>query len=62
MIQKSVDEILTKFELWRKSQGLTQREVAEILKVARTHLNKVVNKRTLPSIQLLNRMEQMMDK
>ena len=61
MIQKSVNEILTQFELWRKFQGLTQREAAETLGVARTHLNKVVNKRTSPSIQLLERMENLMN-
>lgn len=61
MIQKSVNEILTQFEIWRKSRGLTQREAAEILEIARTYLNKVVNKRTSPSIQLLERMEQMIN-
>jgi len=61
MIQKSVNDILNQFELWRKSQKLTQREAAEILKITRTHLNKVLNKRTAPSIQLLDRMEELMN-
>ena len=61
MIQKSVNDILNQFELWRKSQDLTQREAAEILKITRTHLNKVLNKRTAPSIQLLKRMEELMN-
>ena len=61
MIQKSVNDILNQFELWRKSQDLTQREAAEILKITRTHLNKVLNKRTAPSIQLLDRMEELMN-
>lgn len=60
MIQKSVNDILNQFELWRKNQKLTQRDAAEILKITRTHLNKVLNKRTAPSIQLLDRMEELM--
>lgn len=60
MIQNSVNDILIQFELWRKNQNLTQREVAETLNITRSHLNKVLNKRTSPSIQLLNKMEELM--
>jgi len=61
MLQTSVSKILTDFELWRKSQGLTQQEVAEKLDVTRPHLNKVLNQKTLPSIQLLEKMEKMIN-
>ena len=61
MLQTSVSKILTDFELWRKSQGLTQQEVAEKLDVTRPHLNKVLNQKTPPSIQLLEKMEKMIN-
>ena len=62
MITNSVKKILVDFERWRESQGKTQREISEELGITRTHYNKVVNDRTAPSLQLLDRMEKMMNR
>lgn len=47
--------MVTKITEIRKQQGITQTELAERLKIDRTHLNKVENGKVRPSTRLLER-------
>lgn len=42
--------------------NLSQGAAAEQIKISRTHLNKILNGREIPSVALLKRMEEVMDK
>ena len=53
-----LDKLLTDFEKWRKDQGYTQKEISEELHITRSHLNKVLNKKTNPSLQLMQKLEE----
>ena len=53
-----LDKLFIDFERWRNSQGLTQQQIADELGITRSHLNKVLNKRTPPSIQLIQKLEE----
>ena len=59
MIQ--TDEYLEKLfkDFYKKLDniGMNQSEAAEILKVTRSHLNKVINKKTDPSLKLIQNLE-----
>ena len=59
MIQ--TDEYLEKLfkDFYKKLDniGMSQSEAAEILKVTRSHLNKVINKKTDPSLKLIQNLE-----
>jgi DNA-binding XRE family transcriptional regulator len=57
----NVKEICDHFINWMWKNGYTQQEVAKILEVSRSHLNKVINGRTNPSIYLLEKMEKLME-
>lgn len=57
MIQNIIDE----FKLYMKEMGWTQGEAAEEIQISRTHLNKVLNGREMPSMALLKRMEDKMN-
>ena len=41
--------------------SLTQGQAAELIKISRTHLNKVLNGRETPSMALLMRIEKAME-
>lgn len=54
-------QLLKDFEQWRKNTNYTQKEVAEqLLYITRSHLNKVLNGKTAPSLYLIQRMEEVM--
>lgn len=57
----NVKEICDRFINWMWKNGYTQQEVAKILEVSRSHLNKVINGKTNPSIYLLEKMEKLME-
>ena len=40
-----------------KNIGMSQQEAADKLEITRSHLNKVINKRTTPSLKLIQDME-----
>jgi len=40
-----------------KNIGMSQQEAADRLEITRSHLNKVINKRTTPSLKLIQDME-----
>lgn len=51
--------LLINFEQWRKNTNYTQKEVAEqLLHITRSHLNKVLNGKTTPSLYLIQKMEE----
>ena len=56
LIQKIIDE----FKQYMSIHNLTQGEAAELINISRTHLNKVLNGREIPSMALLMRMEECM--
>jgi transcriptional regulator with XRE-family HTH domain len=55
------EDILNKlffdFKQKLKNIGMSQQEAADELKITRSHLNKVINKRTAPSLKLIKDME-----
>ena len=55
------EDILNKlffdFKQKLKNVGMSQQEAADELKITRSHLNKVINKRTTPSLKLIKDME-----
>ena len=53
-----LNKLLRDFEKWRKDQGYTQKEISEELHITRSHLNKVLNKKTNPSLQLIQKLEE----
>lgn len=57
----NVKEICNNFINWIWRKGYTQQEVAKILNISRSHLNKVINGKTNPSIYLLEKIEQLME-
>ena len=55
-------QLLKNFEKWRKDTNYTQKEVAEqLLHITRSHLNKVLNEKTPPSLYLIQKMEEVMN-
>ena len=48
---------MTNIEKALKDIGMSQQEAADILEITRSHLNKVINRRTTPSIKLIQDME-----
>lgn len=57
----NIKEICNNFIDWMRIKGYTQQEVAEILNISRSHLNKVINGKTNPSIYLLEKIEKLME-
>ena len=54
-------QLLKDFEQWRNNANYTQKEVAEqLLHITRSHLNKVLNGKTAPSLYLIQKMEEVM--
>lgn len=56
-----IQEIIDKFKLYMNKMGWTQGKAAEEIHISRTHLNKVLNGREVPSMALLKRMEDTMN-
>jgi len=50
-----------KFRNWCIHHNLRQIDAAEQLDITRSHLNKVLNEKTAPSIQLLEAMMKLME-
>lgn len=59
MIQTAeiLDKLFLDFKKKINDLGMNQQEAAEQLNVTRSHLNKVINKRTTPSLKLIQDME-----
>ena len=56
-IQNSIDSFLNEFELFLSKQKITVTAAAEEIGVTRSHLSKVIHKRTSPSVELLEKMD-----
>lgn len=56
-----IQEIIDRFKEFMDKMGWTQGEAAEEIHISRTHLNKVLNGREVPSMALLMRMEERMN-
>lgn len=50
-----------RFKQWCDTHNLRQVDAAEQLNITRSHLNKVLNERTAPSIKLLEAMVKLME-
>ena len=56
LIINNLSDFLFQFREWYENRNMRQIDVAEKLEITRSHLNKVLNEKTQPSIKLLNRM------
>ena len=52
-----LNKLFFDFKQKLKKIGMSQQEAADELKITRSHLNKVINKRTTPSLKLIKDME-----
>ena len=52
-----LNKLFFDFKQKLKNIGMSQQEAADELKITRSHLNKVINKRTTPSLKLIKNME-----
>lgn len=52
-----LNKLFLDFKQKLKKIGMSQQEAADELKITRSHLNKVINKRTTPSLKLIKDME-----
>lgn len=52
-----LNKLFFDFKQKLKKIGMSQQEAADKLKITRSHLNKVINKRTTPSLKLIKDME-----
>lgn len=55
--QETLDNLFRDFKKKLENIGMNQGEAAEQLHITRSHLNKVINKRTDPSLKLIQEME-----
>ena len=55
--QETLNNLFRDFKKKLENTGINQREAAEQLHITRSHLNKVINKRTDPSLKLIQEME-----
>ena len=55
-----IEEIINKYIKFYPQHFKNQGEAAEALKISRSHFNKIINKRDIPSLSLLMRMEEKM--
>ena len=55
--QETLDNLFRDFKQKLENIGMNQGEAAEQLHITRSHLNKVINKRTDPSLKLMQEME-----
>lgn len=56
-----IDAIIDKYIRFMHKTYTTQKDAAEDLNISRSHLNKIINKRDVPSLSLLRRMELKME-
>lgn len=56
-----IQVIIERFKQYMEDNNLTQGEAAELVNISRTHLNKVLNGREVPSMALLMRIEKAME-
>ena len=56
-----IEEVIERYKLFMEKNYLTQGEAAKDLKISRSHLNKIINRRDNPSTTLLIRMEKIME-
>lgn len=56
-----IQVIIERFKQYMEDNNLTQGEAAELVDISRTHLNKVLNGREMPSMALLMRIEKAME-
>ena len=56
-----IQTIIDRFKKYMADNSLTQGQAAELIKISRTHLNKVLNGRETPSMALLMRIEKAME-
>ena len=56
-----IQEIINRFKEYMNKMEWTQGKAAEEIHISRTHLNKVLNGREIPSMALLMRMEEKMN-
>lgn len=52
-----LNKLFTDFKQKLKNMGMSQQEAADRLEITRSHLNKVINKRTTPSLKLIQNIE-----
>lgn len=55
-----IPNFLLEFRKWYENRNIRQEDIAEQLGVTRWHLSKVLNQRTMPSLKLLDKMEEAM--
>ena len=55
--QETLDNLFRDFKKKLENTGMNQGEAAKQLYITRSHLNKVINKRTDPSLKLIQEME-----
>lgn len=55
-----IEEIIEKWIIFMNNHYKTQTEAAEALGICRSHLNKIIHKKALPSVALMSRMEEKM--
>jgi hypothetical protein len=56
LIEEIINKYIKFWPLYFKNQG----EAADALNISRSHFNKIINKRDVPSLSLLMRMENKM--
>ena len=56
-----IEEVIERYKLFMEKNYTTQGEAAKDLKISRSHLNKIINRRDNPSTTLLIRMEKIME-
>lgn len=61
LFTKPLPDFFTRFKQWCDIHNLRQVDAAEQLNITRSHLNKVLNERTAPSIKLLEAMVKLME-
>ena len=55
--EDALNQLFKDFKEKIKKMEISQQEAAEQLSITRSHLNKVINKRTTPSLKLIQDME-----
>ena len=55
-----IEEIINKYHRFMNMHYKSQGDAADDLKISRSHLNKIINRRDNPSLALLMRMENKM--
>ncbi len=61
LFTEPLPDFFTRFKQWCDIHNLRQVDAAEQLNITRSHLNKVLNERTAPSIKLLEAMVKLME-